>query len=238
MAQNKFNTATLFAMSYDDFKALPESEQRSATRQLIDIAHKRFQRGVKSWGEMGALRTYAEKTTQRADKTGKTILPMQRGKQSTVSKRGKELYEELKLAQEFLNAKTSTEKGRQEVKAKTEKTLGVKLTKAQYNKVFEMYNKTKELNQAGVLSVESMYGSVNLLREMADYVEEGGSVDEWLEDTEESLNQMYEKAIEEQQAYDEYVALKHKRGRKSNADKLRIQELEKQFGFGNISIVQ
>ena len=235
---NKFNTAKLLSLSADDFKSLTASEQRSATRQLIDIANKRFQRGVKSWGEMGALRVYADETSQRANKTGKTILPMRRGKQSIVGKEKEELYEEFKIAQHFLNLPTSTEKGRLKAKEKFEKTIKTTLTREQYRRLFEMYDKTMELNQSGIISVESSYGTDNLLREMEEYLSDGGDVDSWLEESEERLNELYKKGIEEQKAYDEYVALKHKKGRKSNADKLRIQELEKQFGFGNISIVQ
>ena len=238
MPQNKFNTAKLLSMSADDFKSLPESEQRTATRQLIDIANKRFQRGVKSWGEMGALRVYADKTSLRANKTGKTIMPMQRGKQSIVGKKGTELYEEFEIAQHFLNLPTSAEKGRMESKKKFEKTIKTPLTRTQYRRLFELYDKTVELNKAGIISVESSFGTDNLLREMEEYLSDGGDVDTWLEESEERLNDLYEKGIEEQNAYDEYVALKHKKGRKSNADKLRIQKLEKQFGFGNKTIVR
>ena len=238
MAQNKFNTAKLLSMSVDDFKSLPESEQRSATRQLIDIANKRFQRGVKSWGEMGALRVYADKTSLRANKTGKTIMPMQRGKQSIVGKEKEELYEEFEIAQHFLNLPTSTEKGRMETKKKFEKTIKTTLTRTQYQRLFELYDKTVELNQAGIISVESSFGTDNLLREMEEYLSDGGDVDTWLDESEERLDKLYKKGIDEQRAYDEYVALKHKKGRKSNADKLRIQELEEQFGFGNKSIVR
>lgn len=238
MPQNKFNTAKLLSMSAEDFKSLPKSEQRSATRQLIDIANKRFQRGVKSWGEMGALRVYADKTSQRANKTGKTILPMRRGKQSIVGKEGTELYEEFEIAQHFLNLPTSTEQGRIETKKKFEKTIKTTLSREQYQRLFELYDKTVELNKASIISVESSYGTDNLLREMEEYLSDSGDVDTWLDESEQRLNDLYKKSIEEQNAYDEYVALKHKKGRKSNADKLRIQELEKKFGFGNKKIVR
>ena len=235
----KLTMTTAQALSLDkaDFLSMSDAQQRQVARQLIDIANKRFQRGVKTWGEFGALRVYADKTQMRADKTGKTIMPMQRGKQSIVGKTGTELYQEFALAKEFLNLPTSTAKGRTEAKKKFEQTIGSKLTIPEFKHVFDIYNKTKELHEAGVLSLENIYGSDDILRDMADFVKDGGTVDEWLEDADERIDDMYESAIEEQNAFDEYIRLKTKKGRKSNADKQRLQELQRRFGFGSDEIV-
>lgn len=237
MPKLTMSTQQALALSKDDFSALSAKQQRQVARQIIDVAHKRYLRGVEKWGDFGALRVYAEKTANRADKTGKTIQPMQAGTQSIVNKTGAELYREFQIAQEFLNLKTSTAKGREESKRKFEKTIGTKLTIPEFKKVFEIYDKTEELHQAGVIELNSMlYGSDNLFKEISEFVKDGGSVDEWLEESEERLNEMYEENIEEQNAFDDYIELINKKG-KTKSDYHRIQELQKRFGFGDNVII-
>lgn len=237
MPKLTMTTQQALALSKDDFSALSEKQQRQVARQIIDVAHKRYLRGVEKWGDFGALRVYADKTANRADKTGKTIQPMKAGTQSIVNKTGSELYREFQIAQEFLNLKTSTAKGREESKKKFEKTIGTKLTIPEFKKVFEIYDKTEELHQAGVIELNSMlYGSDNLFKEISEFVKDGGSVNQWLEESEERLNEMYEENIEEQIAFDEYIELINKKGKNKN-DYRRIQELQKRFGFGDNIII-
>lgn len=237
MPKLTMKTAQALALSKEDFSALSEKQQRQVARQIIDVAHKRYLRGVEQWGKFGALRVYGEKTAQRANKTGKTIEPMKPGTQSIVNKTGAELYREFQIAQEFLNLKTSTAKGRQDVKKKFEKTIGTKLTIPEFRKVFEMYNKTEELHQAGVIEIDAqLYGSDTLLREMSDFVKDGGTVDEWLEESEERINEIYEENVIEQNEYDEYIELLTKKG-KTKDDYQRIQELQKRYGFSDNIII-
>lgn len=237
MPKLTMSTQQALALSQDDFSALSAKQQRQVARQIIDIAHKRYLRGVEKWGDFGALRVYADKTANRANKTGKTIQPMKPGTQSIVNKTGAELYREFQIAQEFLNLKTSTSKGREESKRKFEKTIGTKLTIPQFKKVFEIYNKTEELHKGGIIELDSMlYGSDNLLREISDFVKDGGTTDEWLEESEERINNLYEQSIEEQNEYDEYIELINKKGKNKN-DYRRIQELQNKFGFGDNVII-
>lgn len=237
MAKLTMKTEQALALSKEDFESLSDKQQRQVARQVIDIAHKRFLRGVDSWGEFGALRVYAEKTATRANKTGKTVEPMKPGTQSIVGKTGTELYREFQIAQEFLNLKTSTAKGRMDAKKKFEKTIGNKLTISEFRQVFEMYDKTKELHQAGVIEIDAqLYGSDNLFREMSDFVKDGGTVDEWLQESEERINDLYERNVEEQNDYDEYIELLTKKGKTKN-DYQRIQELQKRYGFSDNVII-
>lgn len=231
MPKLTMTTAQALALTGDDFYALSDAQQKAVTRQLIDIAHKRFQRGVKEWGEMGALGEYAKETAKRS-KVGKTIQPMQRGKQSIAGKTGKQLYKEFQIAQHFLTQKTSTEKGRMETKAKFERTMGMKLTRNEYIKLWDVYDKLETLAANGVIDTFQVKYEEVVKQIYARVKQKSPSADEIVSDIVKQMNGIYEQSVEEQRAWDEYLELQMKED-KTDEDNEILQRLSEQYGFGD-----
>lgn len=113
---------------------IPIEDLRSATRQLLDVANKRYSRGESSWGEDF----------------------MQTGFQPGQSVKGKSASELRKIyrqSQKFLTSKVSTEKGRKDIVNEFSKSLNLKtkLTKEEYLKITKAYARIEELSNSGIL---------------------------------------------------------------------------------------
>lgn len=231
MPKLTMKTADALALSKDDFMSLSDTQQRQVARQLIDIANKRFQRGISAWGEMGALKEYAKETEKRS-KIGKTITPMQKGKQSIAGKKGTQLYREFQIAQHFLQQKTSTEKGRMEVKKKFEKTMGVNLTKNEFITLWDAYDKLETLADNGVVDTfQVKYEEV--IKKIIQMVHRPKlSVDDIVSDIAKQLNGIYEMSVQEQNAFDQYVELQMKED-KSDEDYEILHRLSDEYGFND-----
>lgn len=235
MPKLTMTTAQALALTGDDFYALSDAQQKAVTRQLIDIAHKRFQRGVKEWGEMGALGEYAKETAKRS-KVGKTIQPMQRGKQSIAGKTGKQLYREFQIAQHFLTQKTSTEKGRMDVKTKFEKTMGMKLTRPEYVKLWDVYDKLETLAQNGVIDTFQIKYEEVLKQIYSKVHQKTQSADEIVNEIVKQMTGIYEQSVEEQHAWDIYLDLQLKE-EKTDDDIELLQRLSDEYGFGDSEFI-
>lgn len=209
MAKNKFDTKYLIDASYMDLSGLSSGDLRAAARQIIHTAESRYAAGVKKFGNMGALKSYGEKTHARAERSasGDIVGTMPAGKQSIKGKTDDVIIHEIEIAQRFLRSKTSTYKGRMEVIKKTSDTLGVKLKPEQYEQLWETFNKVEELAAAGYLP--SFY-AVNY-REVLDKIitevkeqGEGYSVDSFLEHANEYIDSVYYEAQVDQSDAEEY----------------------------------
>lgn len=231
MPKLTMSTASAISLSKEDFDALSDAQQRQVTRQLIDIAHKRFERGIAEWGEMGALKEYA-KDTEKRSRIGKTIQPMQKGRQSIAGKSGEQLYEEFQIAQNFLQKKTSTEKGRMQVKAKFEKTMGTKLTRDEYVKIWDVYDKLETLADNGVIDTFQIKYEEVLKEVISKVHKDDRTVDEIVSEIAKKMTGIYEGSVEEQNAFDQYVELQMKED-KSDEDYEILHRLSEEYGFSD-----
>lgn len=204
MAKNKFDTQYLIDASYMDLSGLSSADLRAAARQIIHTAEQRYAAGVKKFGNMGALKTYGEKTHARANKTagGDIIGTMPAGKQSIKGKTDAEIIREVEIAQRFLRSKTSTYKGRMEVVKKTSATLGVKLDPSQYEKLWETFNKVEELAAAGFLPSFYAVNYKEVIDKIISEVQaqgDGYTVDSFLEHANEYIDAVYYEAQVDQE---------------------------------------
>jgi len=172
-----YSTKTVTEMSYTDLKGLSPKQLRTAARQLLDVAAKRYKRGDKKWGDVGAIGTWSEYTKGT-------------GKLSIKGKSEAELIRITQMAQQFLTSKTSTEKGRREVKKKFEKTIGQGLTVDQYKQLWSTYDKVEEMGRNGF--IEGYY-AINYKTIIKDIVTEikSGNADTYISSATKRIDAMY-----------------------------------------------
>lgn len=228
MSQNIFNTDYLIKLSPDDLKGLSGNELKRATRQIIDVASKRFQRGYKKWGEAWALADYMRAVNKRSRVLPKgEVLPITDVKQSIRGKSEAQIREEFRIAQKFLQQKTSSERGRVETKKKIELYLNEKLTIPQFRDVFDVYNKIKEMDSVGALDAGGdKYRYTAILKKISSMIKGEKTLDKIIHEVDEMYNewQTREKDFEQ---YKNLVA----KGKLSNADRKILEKLKAKYGW-------
>ena len=232
------STAKALSLSAEDFQALNSAEQRQVARQLIDIANKRYQRGVEKWGEFDALREYAKATEKRA-KVGKTIHPMQKGKQSITGKKGKQLYKEFQIAQQFLQNKTSTEKGREQAKRRFEKSIGRKMDVQEFRLMWDAYEDLRKLHKKGLVTLENQMGSADFLQQFFDEVSatKSGISKKQIRQIYNRIKAQYKNTIQEEKDWDEYSRIMAK-DYLTDEDIEILRRYEEQYGWEYQGIIQ
>lgn len=228
MPQNIFNTDYLIKLSPDDLKGLSGNELKRATRQIIDVARKRYQRGYKTWGDAWALTDYARAVNRRARiGTKGEVFPITDVRQSTREKTEAQIREEFRIAQKFLQQQTSTERGRVEAKKKIEKYLNEKLTIEQFREVFDVYNKVKEMDDAGALNAGGdKYKYTLILKKISEMVKGKKALKNIIEE----VNEMYSDFQKRERDFDNYLELIEKR-ELSNADRQILEEYKNKYGW-------
>lgn len=228
MAQNAFNTDYLIKLSPDDLLALSGPELKSATSQIIAVASKRYQRGVKSWGEAWALADYARAVNRRARIGPKgEIFPITDVKQSIRGKTDAQVREEFRIAQKFLQEKTSTEKGRSQTKKKIESYLTEKLSTDQFREVFEVFNKIKEMDASGALNAGGdKYRYTSILKKISGMVKTKQGLQNMIKE----VNEMYDDFQERERDFEKYLEL-IKKGKLTNADTQLLEEYRRKYGW-------
>lgn len=228
MAQNAFNTDYLIKLSPDDLLALSGPELKSATSQIIAVASKRYQRGVKSWGEAWALADYARAVNRRARIGPKgEIFPITDVKQSIRGKTDAQVREEFRIAQKFLQEKTSTEKGRSQTKKKIESYLTEKLSTDQFREVFEVFNKIKEMDASGALNAGGdKYRYTSILKKISGMVKTKQGLQNMINE----VNEMYDDFQERERDFEKYLEL-IKKGKLTNADLQLLEEYRRKYGW-------
>lgn len=228
MAQNAFNTDYLIKLSPDDLLALSGPELKSATSQIIAVASKRYQRGVKSWGEAWALADYARAVNRRARIGPKgEIFPITDVKQSIRGKTDAQVREEFRIAQKFLQEKTSTEKGRSQTKKKIESYLTEKLSTDQFREVFEVFNKIKEMDASGALNAGGdKYRYTSILKKISGMVKTKQGLQNMINE----VNEMYDDFQERERDFEKYLEL-IKKGKLTNADAQLLEEYRRKYGW-------
>lgn len=228
MAQNAFNTDYLIKLSPDDLLALSGPELKSATSQIIAVASKRYQRGVKSWGEAWALADYARAVNRRARIGPKgEIFPITDVKQSIRGKTDAQVREEFRIAQKFLQEKTSTEKGRSQTKKKIESYLTEKLSTDQFREVFEVFNKIKEMDASGALNAGGdKYRYTSILKKISGMVKTKQGLQNMINE----VNEMYDDFQERERDFERYLEL-IKKGKLTNADTQLLEEYRRKYGW-------
>lgn len=243
MSKNIMPTSRALSLSAEDFSALNPAEQRAVARQLIDVAHKRYVRGVEEWGEFDALREYAKSTEKRA-KVGKTIKPMEKGRQSITGKKGKQLYKEFEIAQKFLTSKTSTQKGRQQAKKKFENSIGRQMTMSEFRAMWDAYEDLRKADQKGLITVKKQIGSDDFFAQFFDRVTQ-------LEDTVITKKQLKgilrdikkeyrTRSKDEEDAFSKYQMLMNKKRKKETLTNDEIELLrryEEEYNFSYTDII-
>lgn len=228
MPQNIFNTDYLIKLSPDDLKGLSGNELKRATRQIIDVARKRYQRGFKTWGDAWALADYARAVNRRARiGTKGEVFPITDVRQSIRGKTEAQIREEFRIAQKFLQEKTSSEKGRRETKRKIEAYLNDKLTVAQFSDVFETFNKIKEMDASGALNAGGdKYRYTSILKKISGMVKGKKALKNIIEE----VDEMYSDFQERERDFDNYLKLIKKR-KLSNADRQILEEYKNKYGW-------
>lgn len=228
MAQNAFNTDYLIKLSPEDLLALSGPELKSATSQIIGVASKRYQRGVKSWGEAWALADYARAVNRRARIGPKgEIFPITDVKQSIRGKTDAQIREEFRIAQKFLQEKTSTEKGRSQTKKKIESYLTEKLSTDQFREVFEVFNKIKEMDASGALNAGGdKYRYTSILKKISGMVKTKQGLQNMINE----VNEMYDDFQERERDFEKYLEL-IKKGKLTNADAQLLEEYRRKYGW-------
>ena len=228
MAQNAFNTDYLIKLSPDDLLALSGPELKSATSQIIAVASKRYQRGVKSWGEAWALADYARAVNRRARIGPKgEIFPITDVKQSIRGKTDAQVREEFRIAQKFLKEKTSSEKGRIQTKKKIESYLSEKLSTDQFREVFEVFNKIKEMDASGALNAGGdKYRYTSILKKISGMVKTKQGLQNMINE----VNEMYDDFQERERDFEKYLEL-IKKGKLTNADAQLLEEYRRKYGW-------
>lgn len=228
MPQNIFNTDYLIKLSPDDLKGLSGSALKQATRQIIDVARKRYQRGYKTWGDAWALADYARAVNRRARIGPKgEVFPITDVRQSIRGKTESQIREEFRIAQKFLREKTSTEKGRRETKKKIESYLNDKLTITQFRDVFETFNKIKEMDASGALNAGGdKYRYTSILKKISGMVKGKQALKNIIEE----VDEMYSDFQERERDFDNYLKLIKKR-KLSNADRQILEEYKNKYGW-------
>lgn len=228
MPQNIFNTDYLIKLSSDDLKGLSGYELKRATRQIIDVASKRFQRGYKKWGEAWAIADYMRAVNKRSRVSPKgEVLPITDVKQSIRGKSEAQIREEFRIAQKFLQQQTSAEVGRVEAKKKIEKYLNEKLTIEQFREVFDVYSKVKEMDDAGALNAGGdKYKYTLILKKISEMVKGKKA----LKDIIEEVNEMYSDFQKRERDFDNYLELIKKR-ELSNVDRQILEEYKNKYSW-------
>lgn len=228
MPQNIFNTDYLIKLSPEDLKSMSGRELKQAARQIIDVAQKRYKRGVKSWGEAWALADYARAVNRRSRIGPKgEVFPITDVRQSIRGKSESQIREEFKIAQKFLQQETSTEKGRKKTKRKIEKYLDETLTTDQFREIFDTFNKIKEMDASGALNAGGdKYRYTSILKKISGMVKTKNSLKNILNE----VDEMYLDFQNREHDFENYLSILEK-GNKTSEDLEILEEYKNRYGW-------
>lgn len=144
MAKNRYKTSDLLSLSWGEVNKLSRKELAVITSQLGAIANKRIKRlqGNKYYKSSAAYHMFERRDIAKISVRGKSI---------------NEIRNQFKLAQQFLNAKTSTIKGVKEYRKQVEERLGGKVSgvnewsEDMWRNFWTSYNKLMELDSGKVI---------------------------------------------------------------------------------------
>lgn len=165
--------------------AVPKADLKALTRQMLDIANKRYNRGVEKWGE-GALPDWTP---------GKSLKGLSE----------KELKIEYQKAQHFLNMRTTTEKGRQDVKKRFEEFYGIdkSLTIKEYQAIQSAFNKVGELHGNGMIDTAGVSYDI-IYRKIIDQITTGKSIDGTVKAVADTIEGKYEELQRQREKEDKF----------------------------------
>jgi hypothetical protein len=162
--KNFMPTADLLALTTQEMNTLNRKDLARATRQLADVANKRYDRIRKSSiHESPATMGLEQNGGRFGSLKGKTI---------------NELRHEFARAQKFLNSKTSTIKGYQKVRKQTIARIGSQTkdwTEEDWKKYWDAYNLIN--NSEGGNYAQYLLGSDQLQEMLRDVMIENPNVD-------------------------------------------------------------
>lgn len=187
--------------------AVPKADLKALTRQMLDIANKRYKRGVEKWGE-GALPEWTP---------GKSLKGLSE----------KELKLEYQKAQHFLKMQTTTEKGRQDVKKKFEEFYGIdkSLTIKEYQAIQSAFNKVGELHGNGMIDTAGVsYDTI--YKKIIEQITTGKTIDGTVKAVADTIERKYEELQiqrEKEEKFNDFI-LQHPELRK---DIRRMSDEEK-----------
>lgn len=174
------STQQLLSMSSTEFSSLSASELRQVVRRLADTANKRLQ----SFDRAGEL----SPAVRAAQQSG--------GRFSTAGKDINALRAEFVRERQFLESKTGTRSGWEKVQTATTKALkdrGVDVTPAQFDQLWQSYEKLKEMSP----EVENKKLKYRVLRDIADMMDdESMSAEDIAEELQSKLDLIYEQQEE------------------------------------------
>lgn len=179
----------ILAMDEKQWLSLSEQEMRKATKILVDVAAKRIKR----------LEAVAD-----VEGSSPALAKVDRGgKFSTKGKNLNQLRQEFIRVKGFLQAESSTVKGFKKIKKEIRKKLkqhGIELTVKNYKKFFNIYRKYAEFDKMVNKDAEFKY---TVMREIAEYVDDGYTSKEIIEKMEAAYNERYEE-FQNQQNNDDF----------------------------------
>lgn len=168
----------LMDIGIEDFNKMKEPELRQVVRQLNRTANQRLRRA-----EARGMETPATAAVKRSG--------------GTFTTRGKNLNQlraEFRRVSDFLQAKTSTYRGFEQVKKETAESLqksGVEIDPKKLDETMRVYEKLKERNP-WIQARGFKYAAFQEIDKMSDDM----SVDDKVAAMQEQLDQLYEEAVE------------------------------------------
>lgn len=176
MSKTGFTVKELLDMDISDIKQFNDKDLKNAVRTLADATAKRYKR-AKEKGEYSQAVYNLEKYYN--------------GKITTKVNSRKELEKELQKGYYFMIAKSSTHKGRKEIKEEFEKRIEQELSEEEECELWNIINKLDELYESGNLPVYGALGSNVIQKKVAEDLSIGKSTDDILKNANERLNKAY-----------------------------------------------
>ena len=178
----------LMDIGIEDFNRLKEPELRQVVRQLNRTANQRLRRA-----EARGMETPATAAVKRSG--------------GTFTTRGKNLNQlraEFRRVTDFLQSKTSTYKGFQQVKKETAASLekqGVEIDPAKLDETMRVYERLKESNP-WIQARGFKYATFQEIDKMPDDM----SIEDKISAMQEQLDQLYEQAVENEAEFETGVS--------------------------------
>lgn len=167
----------LLDMPYDIFNKLSKPELRLIVNRLAGVANKRVK----------TLNKHNYKAVTRS-------IMESGGKFTTRGKDINKLRAEYIRVKQFLQSKTSTVRGINKVQAETIKTLkskGINITKEDFNKFWETYERIKERDPR----VAERALKYTALQDVAEMINDGYSMDDIIDHMTKDLTAIYERGV-------------------------------------------
>lgn len=176
MSKTGFTTKELLDMDISEIKQFNDKDLKNAVRTLADASAKRYKR-AKEAGEFS--------------QAGYILDKYYNGQITTKVNSRKELEKELQKGYYFMQSKSSTHKGRKEIKEEFEKRIEQELSEEEERELWDIINKLDELYESGNLPVYGALGSNTVQKKVAEDIASGKSADDILKNANDRLNKAY-----------------------------------------------